>query len=175
MFCKYLAMTIYLAAVKYLDTICCHSYSIWSRELRPGDSASEPDEARQYVRRVLQYVIEMRDDVSKKQQRDLLNQAIEYINRHYHEESMSLDRVAKEVNISPNYFSAIFSQEIGMTFIEYLTSKRIERAKYLLRYTDKRSGEIAFAVGYKDPHYFSFVFKKVAGCTPSEYRRGESQ
>ena len=174
-FCKYLAMTIYLAAVKYLDTICCHSYSIWSRELRPGDSASEPDEARQYVRRVLQYVIEMRDDVSKKQQRDLLNQAIEYINRHYHEESMSLDRVAKEVNISPNYFSAIFSQEIGMTFIEYLTSKRIERAKYLLRYTDKRSGEIAFAVGYKDPHYFSFVFKKVAGCTPSEYRRGESQ
>jgi two-component system response regulator YesN len=123
----------------------------------------------------MEHVIGLRDDVSRKQQRDLLNQAIEYIDSHYHEESISLERVAKEVNISPNYFSAIFSQEVGMTFIEYLTNKRIDRAKYLLRHTDRRSGEIAFSVGYRDPHYFSFVFKKVTGCTPSEYRKGESQ
>jgi two-component system response regulator YesN len=174
-FCRYITMTVYLAAVKYMDAVGCRSYSIWSQELRPDDDVSMPEEARQYVRRVMEHVIELRDDVSKKQQRDLLNQAMEYIDRHYHEESMSLERVAKEINISPNYFSALFSQEVGLTFIEYLTNKRIDRAKYLLRYTDKRSGEIAFAVGYKDPHYFSFVFKKVMGCTPSEYRRGEKQ
>lgn len=174
-FSRYLAMTVYLASVKYLDAIGSRSYSIWSHELRPNDSVSTPDEARQYICRVMEHVIGLRDDVSRKQQRDMLNLAIEYIDSNYHEESISLERVAKEVNISPNYFSAIFSQEVGMTFIEYLTNKRIEWAKYLLRHTDKRSGEIAFAVGYRDPHYFSFVFKKVTGCTPSEYRKGESQ
>jgi two-component system response regulator YesN len=69
----------------------------------------------------------------------------------------------------------MFSQEVGQTFVEYLTNKRISEAKRMLRQTDKRSSEIAFAVGYKDPHYFSFVFKKVVGCTPSEYRRGDRQ
>ena len=172
---RYLAMTVYLAAVKYLDTIGCRSYGIWSQELRPDDGISAPEEAHEYMCRVMRHVLELRDDASKKQQQDLLNQAIEYINAHYYEESISLDKVAKEVNVSPNYFSAIFSQEVGMTFIEYLTNKRIERAKYLLRHTDRRSGEIAFSVGYRDPHYFSFVFKKVTGITPSEYRKGVDQ
>lgn len=172
---RYLAMTVYLAAVKYLDTIGCRTYSIWSHGLRPDDGMSAPEEARGYMRRVMEHVLELRDDVSKKQQQDLLDQAIEYINTHYHEESISLDKVAKEVNVSPNYFSAIFSQEVGMTFIEYLTNRRIERAKYLLRHSDMRSGEIAFSVGYRDPHYFSFVFKKVTGITPSEFRKGAGQ
>jgi two-component system response regulator YesN len=105
----------------------------------------------------------------------LLNQAVEFIDMHYSEETISLDRVARKVNVSPNYFSAIFSQEIGQTFIEYITGKRIDEARRMLRQTDRRSSEIAFAVGYKDPHYFSFVFKKVSGCTPSEYRRGDRQ
>jgi two-component system response regulator YesN len=69
----------------------------------------------------------------------------------------------------------MFSQEVGQTFVEYLTRKRIGEAKRMLRQTVKRSSEIAFAVGFKDPHYFSFVFKKVLGCTPSEYRRGDRQ
>ena len=79
------------------------------------------------------------------------------------------------MNISPNYFSAMFSQEIGQTFIEYLTEKRINEAKRMLRQTEMRSSEIAFAVGFRDSHYFSFVFKKVSGCTPSEYRRGDKR
>jgi two-component system response regulator YesN len=48
----------------------------------------------------------------------------------------------------------------------------MERAKELLRKTDKRSSEIAAAVGYKDPHYFSYLFKKTQGCTPRDYRSG---
>jgi two-component system response regulator YesN len=175
LFCRYLTMTIYLASVEYLDSIGCRADSFWSLELRPNDSVSTPEEVRQYARQVMSKAIGMRDSVSRKQQHDLLNQAVRYIDEHFMEESISLDRVAKKVNISPNYFSAIFSQEVGQTFIEYLTGKRIEEAKRLLRQTDKRSGEIAFTVGYKDPHYFSFVFRKVTGCSPSEYRRGERQ
>ncbi len=173
MFCRYLTMMVYFAAVEYLDSIGCRADTFWSLELRPNDSMSTPEEARQYVSQVMRQAIVLRDNESKKQQRDLLNKAIEYIDENYQEESMSLERVAKKVNVSPNYFSAIFSQEVGLTFIEYLTGKRVDEAKRMLRQTDKRSGEVALTVGYKDPHYFSFVFKKVTGSTPSEYRRGE--
>ena len=62
-----------------------------------------------------------------------------------------------------------------MTFTEYVTGKRMEKAKELLRTTNKRSGEVAFAVGYRDPHYFSFLFKKTQGCTPRVYRAGGSR
>ncbi len=175
LFCRYLTMTIYFAAVKYLDSIGCHADSFWSLELRPNDDTTSPEEVRQYARRVMGQAIELRDRESAKQQRDLLKKAMGFIDEHYKEESISLDRVAKKVNISPNYLSAIFSQEAGQTFIDYLTSKRIEEAKRMLRQTDRRSNEIAFAVGYKDPHYFSFVFKKVVGLTPSDYRRGIKQ
>ena len=78
--------------------------------------------------------------------------------------------MASTVDVSANYFSAIFSQEMEMTFTEYITKKRMERAKLLLRQTEKHSGEIAVEVGFRDPHYFSFVFKKTQGCTPREYR-----
>ena len=173
LFCRYLTMTVYFAAMDYLDSIDCHPESGGSFEPRPGENTSMPKEARQYVRQAIEQVIGLRDRESKKQQRDLLMQAIGFIREHYPEETISLDKVARKVNISPNYFSAMFSQEIGQTFIEYLTGKRISEAKRMLRQTNKRSSEIAFAVGYKDPHYFSFVFKKVSGCTPSEYRRGD--
>lgn len=175
LFCKYLTMTIYFAAVKYLDSIGCRTDSFWSQELRPDESISTRGEARQYARQIIGQAIELRDRESKKQQRDILTQAIGFIDEHYQEESISLDRVARKVNVSPNYFSAIFSQEVGQTFIEYLTAKRIDEAKRMLRLTEKRSSEIAFAIGYKDPHYFSFAFKKITGCTPSEYRKGKRQ
>ena len=67
----------------------------------------------------------------------------------------------------------MFSQEMGCTLTEYITTRRMERAKEILRSTDRRSGEIAFDVGYHDPHYFSFLFKKTQGCTPRDYRAGK--
>ncbi len=73
------------------------------------------------------------------------------------------NEVASAVNMSANYFSAIFSQKDAEDVCGILTGKRMERAKKLLRETDKSSGEIAQEVGYKDPHYFSYVFKKILG------------
>jgi two-component system response regulator YesN len=78
-------------------------------------------------------------------------------------------------NVSPSYFSSIFSQEKGITFIEFLTNVRIEKAKELLRSTTLRSSEISQAVGYKDSHYFSYLFKKETGLTPREYRTGKEE
>ncbi len=175
LYCRYMTMTAYFAAAEYLDSIGYLADSFWPLELRPKDVVATPEEACKYVREVMTRALELRDLESKKQQSDLLIQSIGFIDEHFSEESISLDTVARKVNISPNYFSAMFSQEVGQTFVEYLTSKRVGEAKRMLRQTDMRSSEIAFAVGYKDPHYFSFVFKKVSGCTPSEYRRGEKQ
>ncbi len=125
-----------------------------------------------YLSAILLRVIELRDQASSSQYRRLLKQAVAYIGGHFTEESLSLNQVAQEVNISANYLSAVFSQEMGATFTEYVTGNRMELAKELLRTTDKRSGEVAAAVGYRDPHYFSFLFKKTQGCTPRDYRGG---
>ena len=98
------------------------------------------------------------------------NAVLDYIDENYYKETISLNEVADAVNMSANYLSAIFSQNMQKTFVEYITCKRVDRAKKLLRETDKSSGEIAQEVGYKDPHYFSYVFKKKSGCSPREYR-----
>lgn len=123
-----------------------------------------------YVRNILEKAMELRDQESDNRGRKVLKRALEYIEENYTQETLSLNTLAGEVGVSANYFSAIFSQAMDVTFIEYVTQKRMEKAKKLLRQTEKHSGDIALEVGYKDPHYFSFVFKKTQGCTPREYR-----
>jgi two-component system response regulator YesN len=95
----------------------------------------------------------------------------EYIAERYSDASISLNSVAEHVGLSPNHFSAIFSQETGETFIERLTAARLAKARELLRDTRARASEIAYMVGYNDPHYFSYVFRKNVGLSPSDYRR----
>ena len=128
-----------------------------------------------YAEEVLKRAIAIRDENAGSQNRSVLKQAIDFIDGHYMDEEISLNRVAHVANVSANHFSALFSQNMGQTFIEYLTSLRMDKAKELLRCTSKRSSEIAGEVGYKDAHYFSYLFKKTQGITPSEYRktRGE--
>ena len=128
-----------------------------------------------YAEEVLKRAIAIRDENAGSQNRSVLKQAIDFIDGHYMDEEISLNRVAHVANVSANHFSALFSQNMGQTFIEYLTSLRMDKAKELLRCTSKRSSEIAGEVGYKDAHYFSYLFKKTQGMTPSEYRktRGE--
>ena len=101
-----------------------------------------------------------------------VDDAKKYIDENYSDEDLSLNTVAAEVNVSPNHLSAIFSQKTGHTFIRYLTDVRMNRAKELLKCTTMRSSEISEKVGYKDPHYFSHLFKKNQGCTPTQYREG---
>jgi two-component system response regulator YesN len=85
--------------------------------------------------------------------------------------NLSLNEAAGQVNLSPSHFSTVFSQETGQTFKEYLTEVRIKRAKELLRSTTLKSFEISYQIGYSDPHYFSYVFRKHTGLSPTEYRQ----
>jgi two-component system, response regulator YesN len=96
--------------------------------------------------------------------------AKDWIDTHFCEE-VTLDEVAAIVQLSPYYFSKLFKENFGQTFIDYLTQKRIELSKSLLTSTEKTFKEICFEVGYHDPNYFSRVFKKITGMTPSEFRK----
>ena len=130
-------------------------------------------EVRSYLHEILTVAIRMRDTEAQKKGNDIIDNAVAYINQHFSDEDISLDSVAEAINISANYLSALFSHKVGLSFVEYITKKRMAKAKQLLRNTSKRSGEIACEIGYKDPRYFSFVFKKNTGLTPSQYRSGD--
>ena len=99
---------------------------------------------------------------------------MDYIEENYADEDLSLNVVASHVNFSPNHLSTIFSQQTNQTFIKYLTDFRMNKAKELLRCTGEKSSVISVQVGYKDAHYFSYLFKKTQGMTPTQYRNHKS-
>ena len=176
-FCQFLMLNTQFAAVRFVQTLNI-SQQEYQSKLSCLDMVGQnvtTDDLRRYLSDVLLRAIELRDKEAGNQYRTLLKQAVSYIDANFQHEDISLNRVAKEVNISANYLSAVFSQEMGTTFIEYLTAKRMEKARELLRSSDLRSGEVAVSVGYKDPHYFSFLFKKTQGCTPRDYRAGKGK
>lgn len=119
---------------------------------------------------LLKEAIDLRNMKSQKKYSELIQKAKEFIQLNYGLSDMTLNKVAAEVNISPNYFSALFNQETSITFIDYLTEIRMDKAKEYLRCSNKKITEIGYLVGYLDSHYFSYIFKKTQNCTPTEYR-----
>ena len=130
------------------------------------------EEMKPYMLELMHRALDLSNRAMDSQGKKLLKKAMEYIEENYARDTISLNEAAGAVEVSANYFSTMFSREMEMTFTEYVTQKRMEKAKQLLRQTEKHAGDIAVEVGFKDPHYFSFVFKKTQGCTPREYRSG---
>ncbi len=98
--------------------------------------------------------------------------AKKYIETNYYREDLTLEDVAQNVQISPTYLSRLLKQEIGATFIDYLTQVRVKRATQLMNDPAVKVYEVAKSVGYNSQHYFSTAFKKVLGISPVEYRKG---
>lgn len=123
-----------------------------------------------------EWYLEKLEDVCRKiatrreeQSESVVSKAKAYIDQNFSKD-LSLDDVSRSVNISPYYFSKLFKEEAGENFIEYLTKVRIAHAKELLRDPALSIKEICILSGYSDPNYFSRIFKKQEGVTPSEYR-----
>ncbi len=138
----------------------------------PHHAGLSAEEIKPYMLELMHRALDLSNRAMDSQGKKLLKKAMEYIEENYARDTISLNEAAGAVEVSANYFSTMFSREMEMTFTEYVTQKRMEKAKQLLRQTEKHAGDIAVEVGFKDPHYFSFVFKKTQGCTPREYRSG---
>lgn len=99
-----------------------------------------------------------------------MDQILDYVQKNFMKE-LSLEEVAEYVNLSVGYLSNYFKGKMGMTFVDYLTKLRIEKAKELLMYTNDKIYKIAEQVGYQNSQYFVTIFKKKTGVTPAEYRK----
>ncbi|WP_123041373.1 response regulator [Cohnella candidum] len=121
---------------------------------------------KQAVRLVVSAIADNRSHLTSAQ----IRKAVEYIETHFANEKITLQEICRHVLMSTSYFSLVFKQHTGETFIEYLTGVRVAKAKELLQHTNLKFYEIAEKVGYGDPNYFSILFKKRTGRTPKEYR-----
>ena len=175
MFRDYLLLNIRFSVINYMEDAGIDKQAILPEDeyAMVRDASVNSGDIYEYMRKLLGQALALRDKESVNQGKRMLKKGLEYIEENFSNEDLSLNTVAGVIGVSGNYFSSVFSQEMQITFIEYVTKKRMEKAKKLLRQTEKHSGEIAAQVGYKDPHYFSFVFKKTVGCTPREYRSGK--
>ncbi|MFI3172626.1 MAG: response regulator [Eubacteriales bacterium] len=104
---------------------------------------------------------------------EAVQQAKEYIQIHY-KKDISLEGISREMDMSPYYFSKLFKEVTGENFIEYVTSIRINKAKELLLEGKVTMKEICLEIGYSDPNYFSRIFKKSVGKTPTEFKEGNA-
>ncbi len=105
---------------------------------------------------------------SIKKSNEHLIHAISYIRKNYHDD-MSLNSVSQKVFVSSYYLSHLFRDEMDMTFVDYVNKVRIDKAKELLRNSEMNINEVAMSVGFCDQNYFTKMFKKHTGITPSKY------
>ena len=177
-FRNYVVLNVRFSVLSFLKKLGCDDSEISGQEMENimDETGKTIEAAVDYCGKILKKAIALRDENAGDQNRSVLKLAVDFIDHNYMDEEISLNKAAHVANVSANHFSALFSQNMGQTFTEYLTDLRMSKAKELLRCTAMRSSEIAGEVGYKDAHYFSYLFKKTQGMTPSEYRkmRGEA-
>ena len=141
-------------------------------------SSAELDDLEGYVSEaltVMQRAVRYRESKGNVKGNPAVNKARQYLEANFTNPNLTFQDVGDHVSMSGSHFSTLFSQTTGMTFTKYLIDLRMRKAQELLYNTSMRSSEIAYAVGYNDPHYFSYLFKKCSGITPSEYRAGCSK
>jgi two-component system response regulator YesN len=128
------------------------------------------EKLRDWMENIINTVCEYISLAKSSKNRKLVDMAVKLIQNNYSDLDISLNSIAERLYITPSYLSALFKNEMGITFSDYLTEYRIEKAKELLKDVKIKIYEVAEAVGYTDQHYFSKVFKNITSFTPKEYR-----
>ena len=169
LFCRYFAMTMYMCVCDYYKKLGIDEDDEFSNTRSLVENV-DGGEVVNVVKDMFAAAIAKRQNEVGKRSKSQLSEAIQYVDKHYTDAGLSLNEVAEKVNISPSYLSAMFSKENKTTFVEYVTAKRMNQAKKMLTTTNEKTQFIAEQVGYKDPHYFSYIFKKTYGLSPKEYR-----
>ncbi|WP_270165544.1 helix-turn-helix domain-containing protein [Paenibacillus sp. SYP-B4298] len=164
--------SIYVSLIEYANSY--FTTTLRSRYLADDKSLYETileegtwDEIHQLVHRYIMGLFE--SEHKNGDQQTYANMAIRIMDRYYNAD-ISLQSVAKQINVNPSYLSRIFKQETGTNFVNYLIGVRISKAKLLLENKQLKVYEIAEQVGYHNYSYFSRMFRKVVGVSPEEYR-----
>lgn len=171
--CRYIMLRIRLGTMAYVHhTLHQDMDSLLSAvdDMPPIERIFGREGTMRYMRSLLARATQLRDASRWSRYHASVRQGLRCIDQHFTEPGLSLAQVSEAAGLSPNYFSTLFRKEVGCTFGEYLTEKRISRARELLRTTALRTSQVAQAVGYQDAHYFSNLFRRNQGCTPREYR-----
>ncbi|MBR2811397.1 MAG: response regulator, partial [Solobacterium sp.] len=132
-----------------------------------------PDQLAEWLRTI---AARMRDMLGEKRQdstRSFVHKAQEYVKDHYDEQDLSVTVLCDYLGVSAAYFSTVFKRETGKSFTTYLTDFRMEKAVQMLTEQNAKTSVIARRVGYADPNYFSYVFRKQFGMPPSKYKARE--
>lgn len=172
MFRQYIIMDAYFCVIDFLEGLQISKSEIEPLDITSGILQNE-EAAMSYVVKIIAKALELRDKTASNRYGDVVDEIMAYIEKNYADEELSLNLLASHVNFSPNHLSMVFSQQTGQTLIKYVTDYRMNKAKELLRCTNKKSSIVSMEVGYKDPHYFSYLFKKTQGMTPTQYRGGK--
>ena len=172
MFRQYIIMDAYFCVIDFLEGLQIPKSEIEPLDITSGILQNE-EAAMSYVVKIIAKALELRDKSASNRYGDVVDEVMAYIEKNYADEELSLNLLASHVNFSPNHLSMVFSQQTGQTLIKYVTDYRMNKAKELLRCTNKKSSIVSMEVGYKDPHYFSYLFKKTQGMTPTQYRGGK--
>ncbi len=169
MFRQYITMDIYFIVREFMTRL---DPSVDETGIPAPDAAvsSTTRAMRDYCSLLVTEAVRARNSVSGNRHRDVVDLVISHIESNYADENLSLQTLADLVHFSPSHLSVIFSQQTGETLSKYLINYRIGKAKEALCCTSKKSSQIAEETGYRDPHYFSYMFKKVTGMTPTQYR-----
>lgn len=170
---QYIVMDVHIVIMTFCEKMSMKDEELEAKadELKEAmQNLTSSHEIRRYITSLLKQAMDLRDMVSGRRYSDIITTAQGIIEENYMSEEISLNSVAGKVGMSPSYFSSIFGKEVGKTFVEYLTEIRMEKAKEYLMCSAMKTSEISYEVGYKDPHYFSYIFKKTQGCSPKEYR-----
>ena len=174
MFRQYILMDAYFCVADFVGSFSPADRSRIKTLDGDGSISGSVEESICYMTEIIKQAVTLREQFATDRYRSVVSEVEEYIREHYSDEELSLNLIASHVNFSPNHLSSIFSQQTGQTLIKYLTDYRMGKAKEMLRCSSKKSSEISLEVGYKDPHYFSYLFKKTQGCTPTQYREGKN-
>ena len=167
----YLRVAVLLAAQRIIQEAGGNVKDILSEAQLEDALHTEGEEGFRKLAEQLRTAMEFRDRNRKGYGDTSIGRARAYLAQNFSDPNLMLQDAADEVHLSQSHFSTVFAQETGLTFTQYLTALRIGKAKEFLETTEMRSSQIATEVGYNDPHYFSYLFKKNTGMTPGEYRK----
>lgn len=134
-----------------------------------------PEELEQWLLKIGSHLQETVQQERQASTKSFVSKALEYVQEHYNDRNVTIETVCRELGVSAAYFSTVFKKETGKTFISLLTDYRMEKAVELLMTTNDKTYIIAEKVGYADPNYFSYAFKKQYSMSPSKYRSANSK